>query len=156
MKNNQFYSYFIFFFIVGFFMIGVFAMFGNKVNDVNNTSSVILAQNNAEYVPLAEIEGFNDSGDTPELGPLLQLIFNWGIAIAVVLSIVMIILGGIQYMTIDSISGKSDGIRKIQGALAGLILAVSSWLILRTINPQLINLDITNTTVEDLNTGGTQ
>ena len=69
---------------------------------------------------------------------LLGYVFNFGLAIAVVLALVMIIWGGIEYMTTDSWEGKNDGKTRIQNALYGLGLALASYLILYTINPCLV------------------
>ncbi len=103
---------------------------------------------NREYVPLSgTIPGLTDVRSDVEnrerFASYLSNIYIWGVSIAVVLSIIMIILGGIQYMTTDSVSNKSDGKNKIKGAVVGLILALGSWLILNTINPQLVNLRVT-------------
>jgi len=53
----------------------------------------------------------------------------------------MIMIGGVQYMSTDSISGKNDGKEKITGAIFGFLLAISAWLILSTINPALLGID---------------
>jgi len=91
-----------------------------------------------EYVPL-EPNAFPGVTSSASLGAYLGLIFNFGIAIAVVLSLVMIIWGGIMYMTTDSWSGKDEGKSKITNALYGLGLALVSWLLLYTINPDLVS-----------------
>ena len=72
------------------------------------------------------------------LADFLGQIFNFGIAVAVVLALIMIILGGIMYMTTDSWEGKEEGKTKIKDALWGLGLALVSYLILFTINPCLV------------------
>lgn len=81
---------------------------------------------------------------TTNLGDFLSKLFNFGIAIAVALSVIMITYGGIQYMTTDSWTKKESGKETIKNALYGLGLALVSWLILYTINPCLV--DFTGTT----------
>lgn len=76
---------------------------------------------------------------TTSLGSFLSMVFNLGIALAVALSVVMITLGGIQYMTTDSWNKKEEGKERIRNALYGLGLALISWLILFTINPCLVD-----------------
>jgi hypothetical protein len=94
------------------------------------------------YQPLATsspFAGFDTA--TPTGSPLadfLGQVFNFGIAAAVVLALIMIIWGGIMYMTTDSWETKEDGKKKIQDALWGLGLALTSYLILYTINPCLV------------------
>ncbi len=94
----------------------------------------------ADYVPLEPGAFTGVKTDTGgNLGVFLGQVFNWAIAIAVASALVMIIWGGIEYMTTDSWSGKNDGRTKIQNALLGLGLALISWLLLYTINPELVN-----------------
>jgi succinate dehydrogenase/fumarate reductase cytochrome b subunit len=98
-----------------------------------------------EYVPL-EPAAFKDvtASATTSLGSYLGQVFNFGIAIAVTLALIMIIWGGIMYMTTDSWSGKEEGKTKITNALWGLGLALVSWLLLWTINPNLVNFGGSN------------
>ncbi len=101
----------------------------------------------AEYATL-EPSFWKDAGiggekiQSDNLGNFLSKTFNFGIAIAVALSVIMIIIGGIQYMTTDSWNKKEEGKERIRNALYGLGLALVSWLILYTINPNLV--DFTN------------
>lgn len=87
------------------------------------------------------LDTYSDSNraKTKNLGDFLSQVFNFGIAIAVALSVVMITLGGIQYMTTDSWNKKEEGKERIRNALYGLGLALVSWLILYTINPNLVD-----------------
>lgn len=78
----------------------------------------------------------------------VQFIFNLIIAIAAAAAIFMIVLGGLQYMTSDSWTGKSDGLGKLKNALLGLVLVLTSYLILRTVDPRLVA--IPSTLVEPL------
>lgn len=73
------------------------------------------------------------------------------IGIAGVLAVIKIIFGGILYMSTDAIGGKSEGKGHITDALWGLLLIVSAWIILNTINPDLVNL---NLTIKGLEVGG--
>jgi uncharacterized membrane protein len=100
----------------------------------------------ADYVTLepglwkVALDGSGDGTkiSTTSLGDFLSKVFNLGIAIAVALSVVMITVGGIQYMTTDSWNKKEEGKERIRNALYGLGLALISWLILYTINPCLV------------------
>lgn len=76
--------------------------------------------------------------DASSLPSLLGTVFNLGIAIAVVLALIMIIIGGIQYMTTDAWTKKEEGRQRITDALLGLGLALVSWLLLDIINPTLV------------------
>jgi hypothetical protein len=52
---------------------------------------------------------------------------------------VMIVMGGIQYMTSDLISSKEAGKEQITHAILGLLLALGAFIILNTINPKLLS-----------------
>jgi hypothetical protein len=92
------------------------------------------------FVPLSAIPGVTD---TTNLGDYLNAAFQLGLVIATVLAVVMISLGGIEYMTTESITGKSGAKDRIENALIGLLLALLIWIILSTINPNLLKLDFT-------------
>jgi hypothetical protein len=78
---------------------------------------------------------------TANLPAFLGAVFNYGIAIAVVLALIMIIVGGIELMTTDSWTGKEAGKQKIWDAFLGLGLALVSWLLLYIINPNLVTFN---------------
>ena len=85
------------------------------------------------------------------LNRLFNQIFYIGLVAAVILAIVMIIRGGVEYMTIDAIASKENGKKRVQAALGGLVLAFSAILILNTINPGLTSLSIVFDEIKDIN-----
>lgn len=52
------------------------------------------------------------------------------------------ILGGLEYITSDIPGIKLDGKSKIRKALLGLFIALTSYLLLNLINPDLLNLNL--------------
>ena len=54
----------------------------------------------------------------------------------------MIAFGGIQYMSTDAIHGKSEGRERITYALMGLLLVLFSWILLNTINPDILSFNL--------------
>jgi hypothetical protein len=64
--------------------------------------------------------------------------YNLLVALGAVAAVVMITWGGFEYMTSDAVQGKSDGLKKVQNAIYGLLLILSSYLILRTIDPRFV------------------
>ena len=64
------------------------------------------------------------------------------LGLAAVLAVVEIVIGGIEYAVTEAIDSKADAIDRIRQAILGLLLALASWLILYTINPELINLKL--------------
>ncbi|MEK7180436.1 MAG: pilin [Patescibacteria group bacterium] len=99
----------------------------------------------AEYTLLEPLT--SPSGETvtsiPNLNTYLQFVFQFAIGITGILAVIMIILGGITYLSTDAVSGKTEGKNMISNALWGLLLAILSWLILNTINPTLLNINVT-------------
>lgn len=80
--------------------------------------------------------GISTTGN--DLPKFLEMAFQFGLALAAVLAVIMIIWGGVETMLSESVFGKDAGKQKIQDALFGLGLALVSWLILYTINPNLV------------------
>lgn len=81
------------------------------------------------------------AGDANNFGSYLSKIYILGIGLAGVLAVLVIVIGGIQYIGSGmSPSGKTDAKEKITNAILGLLLALISWLILNTIDPNLVSL----------------
>ena len=98
-----------------------------------------------DYVPL---EDSLPSAITYETNDLSGFLIGWFTVLVMavtVLAVVWIVLGGIQYMSTDAYSGKSEGKKKITNALVGLLLAGLSWLILATINPNILDINLNYT-----------
>lgn len=82
---------------------------------------------------------FNASGKS--FGDYLSIMFTFFVSFAGVLAVVMLIFGGIQYMSTDAVSGKSDGISKMEQAIWGLLIVLASYVILNTVNPNLVKFN---------------
>jgi len=104
------------------------------------------------YVSLVPDSPLGAVANSLDLYSFLKTLYDWGVGIAVALSILFIIFGGIQYMTTDSIFGKKGGKDRIVAALTGLLIALSSWLILNQINPGIFKNNLTLTGLGNLNT----
>ena len=96
-----------------------------------------------KYEPLVPgpLDQFIPTGNT-QLSNFLGQAFQFGLAISAALAVVMIVWGGIEIMLSESIQVKSNGKQRIQGAIWGLLLALTSWLILYIINPAILNFNI--------------
>lgn len=73
-------------------------------------------------------------------GEYANIMITIFLGVCAVLAMIMIIMGGIEYMTSELISSKEAGKEKILHAVLGLLLALGAWLILNTINPNILNL----------------
>ncbi len=77
-----------------------------------------------------------------QLKDFLSQAFQFGLALAAALAVIMIVWGGVEIMLSESVFKKEDGKKKIQDAIWGLLLALVSWLILYTINPKILDFNI--------------
>lgn len=67
-------------------------------------------------------------------------LFKFAIAFAVFAAIIVIIYGGFEYMLSEAVPAKLDAKGRIQNAIKGLVLVFASYLILRTIDPRLVQV----------------
>lgn len=74
--------------------------------------------------------------------------FKTFLAVVVIIAIVMLTASGLQYITAGSGGGKGEAKNRALAAILGLLIALSAYLILRTINPDLVDLtlDVNNQT----------
>ena len=80
-------------------------------------------------------------GLTPTIGSLgdyLDIIYNVSIGSTMVLAVLMLSAGGFKYITEESFTGKAGARETIKNALFGLLLILASYLLLQTINPDLV------------------
>lgn len=78
------------------------------------------------------------------IGAYLNLMIRIFIGICAVLSVVMIVMGGVEYMTSELISSKEAGKERITGAIFGLLLALAAWTLLNQINPDILKTDLSS------------
>jgi uncharacterized membrane protein YjjB (DUF3815 family) len=64
---------------------------------------------------------------------ILEGLFKYGVIIAVILAIIMLVVGGIQYMGSESLFAKDEGRKRMTAALGGLLIALFSIFLLNLI-----------------------
>ncbi len=78
---------------------------------------------------------------TSELHEMVAYIYEWAITLGGLAVFIVLIIAGMQYLTS---AGKPEAMRaakdRIQNGVIGLVLLLSIWLILHTINPALTTL----------------
>jgi hypothetical protein len=101
--------------------------------------------------PLPELNGNCPSGSTCnangtsnsinsiDLSQFISYAYKFMLALAVVLAVFMITVGGFEYMLSGAANTKSDALKKIQDAVWGLLLALVAYLLLYTIDPNLVS-----------------
>lgn len=100
-----------------------------------------------QYTPMESIPGFGKPSDFPSY---LIAIYKFGIWTVGIAAMLMIMIGAYMYMTSagnNSSTGKAKGI--ITDAVGGVILALVSWLILYTINPDLVSFKSLNVAIDE-------
>jgi len=91
------------------------------------------------FIPTAHAQVGLDFLNLPanaEIGDVLARLYVFGVGIVAVSAMIMLVIGGVQYMTAGDRDPGSAKTR-ITNAIWGLVLALCSWLILYTINPDL-------------------
>ncbi len=116
--------------------------------------NAVFAADPLTYTLLADLPGIDD---TPEPADYLAGAIKLLIGLITALSVLMIVYAGVfGYVGgATSPAARSAANTQIQGALLGLILAISSYLILNEINPDLLSLDLKVTTVPEATVPGT-
>ena len=108
------------------------------------TSADVLPDSEQGYAPLESIPGLTDkiSTSTPiNLAEFLNSGFSFLVGISVVIAVVMITIGGFQYLTSAASGSKEDAKSKIQNSVKGLLLILLTYIILYTINPDTVSLE---------------
>lgn len=101
---------------------------------------VTLAQN---FVPLSpDIENMGYTPGQTGMTNLINKFFGISIAIAAILAVIMVAIGGFKYMTNESAFRLGDAKEQITNAIIGLILVLAAVVILSTINPDIVNLNL--------------
>ena len=108
-------------------------------------SSPVLAENEPGVVLLEPIPNPINQGveqtQVTGLTEYLSFVFPVAIGLAATLAALMIAIGGFKYI-LSSVPGvKEEGKKQITEAIWGLVLALAAYLILRSINPELVKLN---------------
>jgi hypothetical protein len=93
--------------------------------------------NNLPYTPLEPIPG-QPTDSKANFCSLLNTLFTILIYLGGMLAVLFLVLGGITYMVSEVVDKRSAARERIKAALWGLLLLLMSWIILNTINPQLV------------------
>ena len=95
------------------------------------------------FVPLAPISGLTTVQPTDAgLSTFFNNLYKYLIGLSAALAVIMIVWGGLEISTQDSVSKQGEGKEKIRGALFGLALVLSPVLVFTIINPKILNLSV--------------
>lgn len=88
---------------------------------------------------------FNGKTEVKDLGEYFKLIYSYVVGIAGVIAAVLIIKGGFEYITAGGASERIGAAKKTIGsAVFGLLLVLASYMLLNTVNPDLVHLRLPN------------
>lgn len=117
-------------FVVAFFLVaGGFLLFTNFASAES-------------FSTLSNLPGLQAGSEAPTLGAFVNTIFKMAIGLGAVIAVLMIVIGGFQYLSTDMFQTKGAAKERITNSLLGLGLLLTSFLILQTINPDLVKLDV--------------
>lgn len=136
-------------------LVGVFLLFGALVSGIAQAQGPSGAERGTKSPPIdiqteivipGQVPVFDDGllrGKVDDLADYLGIIYQFLISIVGVVAGVFILVGGFQYLTAGGDAGRvTSAKRRIGNALIGFILALSSYVLLNTINPELVNLKL--------------
>ena len=114
-----------------------------KLSDATNPSTPTsggtgaVSGGSTTFVPLASVPGLTDT-PTNNLSAFFNNLYKFCIGAAAVLAILEITLGGFKVMSGDSVTAHSAGRDQIVGAILGLVLVLSPFLVFSIINPSIL------------------
>lgn len=95
-----------------------------------------------EYPQIPGTEAPETTGTS--LPQYVKYIFNFSIWIAGFIALIALVVGGVKYLTsAGNPSQTADAKDQMFAGILGLIVILSSWLILSEVNPQLLTLQVT-------------
>lgn len=144
-------SFLVFFVLLQFsFIFFSFNLYNEKTE--KEMINIVMAETDVRFEPQVEIPGSRFRKDVPIkleknqnlIGEYIVSIYNYAQAIAGILAAIMIAVGGVIWLTAGGNTSKVETAKSyIGGALGGLVLLFASHLLLRTINPALVSMELT-------------
>ncbi len=83
-------------------------------------------------------------------GRLVSFFYRYALALVGVAAVAMIVYGGIRYAISGGGAGKKDALDIIKSAIFGLVLLLGSYVLLNTINPDIVNLSVADEQITGL------
>ncbi|MEI6479548.1 MAG: pilin [bacterium] len=137
-----------------FVVVAVFApmyLFAEETASTGPTPIVVTMSSPMPCIPVPFMGGNTCSqpaGDSA-IQTYIKLLYQFAVGISGIVAVGMIVWGSIQISLFsESITQKSEGRDKITSAIIGVILLLGSYLLLNTINPRIVQLGQTLTTVK--------
>ena len=113
----------------------------------------VFAQN---YVSLSGIPQIEGNANNRDLSGLLKAIYLIVVSVGSLLAVIKIAIAGVKYSMSEVVTSKQDAKNDIIGALFGLAILLLPYVVLSTIYPGLVNLDILRNVSPAVNTNPSQ
>jgi len=124
--------------------ITVFAVDSNPCSNTTNTKELAnccVTQSKGTWLNVPIFGASYENRCLANPAEYVQKGYNMALGLVGILAVIMIIIGGFQYLTsIGNSSRMSDAKDRITQAILGLVLALLSYLILYVLNPDLVSL----------------
>lgn len=110
--------------------------------------SIASAETNYQFKPQVKIPGLDyetvqPDGSTKAIGNYVIAIYRYAIGIVGILAAVVMMLGGVLWLIAGGNAERVSNAKSwIVAAITGLVLALSSYMILALVNPDLVNFKV--------------
>ncbi len=105
--------------------------------------------------PLTTTLGGFETGKPGDFSNLVNGVYKLLIGLGAILAVVTIVIYGILYMTSEVANTKAMAKTRLLGVVYGLLILLGAWIILNTINPQLVKVGLFLPTVTSTASTGT-
>ena len=122
---------------VKYFMYTLFTLILPVVTFAANNSGSDYEPLTQGGIPLVNVESMSITG-------VVNALFALSVGIAAILAVIMLAIGGFRYMTSESVFNMGNAREQISNAIIGLLIVLVSVLILFTINPEIVKLNLFN------------
>ncbi len=113
----------------------------------SSNKTVVNSKNKIDYQPQVAIPGldtknlFNDNSTSP-IAKLIKALYAYGVKIVTLIALVAVIVGGFMWSTAGGSKQKvGEAQQWIKSGISGLLLILFAYVILRTINVRLVDLE---------------
>ena len=142
-----------------------FGVFPVYAQTTNTTNTITPCGDNCKlgYTPLEPIPGLTtdtngkyDLTTSTGFANLISAVFKILISGGALIAVLSLTIGGVQYMTANSLGNKKNGLDRAKASIYGILLIAAIYIILNTLNPNLLKFNfnpcpVNNSTCASIN-----
>ncbi len=95
-----------------------------------------------DYKPIVGLPGLENLDKTTSIATYINAVYLLIIGLGALLGVMRIAWAGVKYSLSDIVTNKESAKHDIQGVLLGLAILLIPFIVLNTINPDLVNLNV--------------